>query len=159
MNKIKLSSAPLDMMGLMSAARHAEDMSLVLYSGYVSDSCEGLSVKYFHYEAHEAMASSMMDRLLDYAKRSWKLSVAMACHRVGKVAVGEPALVVVTAAPDRSNAYGANRYIIDYIKTELPIWKCTCFFDGSYSWDGSPGAQGVAGKVNKRLQGFEQRVA
>ena len=59
---------------------------------------------------------------------------AIAQHRTGKVAIGETAVVVITASAHRSEAYAANRYIIDRIKHEAPIWKCEYYKDGSHEW-------------------------
>ena len=43
-------------------------------------------------------------------------------HRTGLVPIGEAA-VAITAAPHRSAAYEANRYVIEAIEERLPIWK------------------------------------
>ena len=47
-------------------------------------------------------------------------------------------MVIVTASPHRSDAYAANRYVIEAIKDRLPIWKRERFGDGS-EWK-RPGA-------------------
>ena len=59
-------------------------------------------------------------------------------HRVGIVPIGEAAVAIVTAAPHRSDAYEANRFVIEAIKERLPIWKRERFADGS-EWK-RPGA-------------------
>ena len=59
-------------------------------------------------------------------------------HRTGLVPIGEAAVAIVTAAPHRSAAYEANRYVIEAIKERLPIWKRERFADGS-EWK-RPGA-------------------
>jgi molybdopterin synthase catalytic subunit len=57
---------------------------------------------------------------------------------VGRVAVGETAVVVVTASAHRGEAYAANQYIIDRIKREAPIWKREYFTDGASEWGSNP---------------------
>ncbi|MEP7082139.1 MAG: molybdenum cofactor biosynthesis protein MoaE, partial [Chloroflexota bacterium] len=64
-------------------------------------------------------------------------SVAMA-HRHGLVPLGEAAVAIVTAAAHRAEAYEANRFVIEEIKSRLPIWKRERFPDGS-EWK-RPGA-------------------
>jgi molybdopterin synthase catalytic subunit len=59
-------------------------------------------------------------------------------HRVGAVPIGEAAVAIVTAAPHRSEAYEANRFVIEAIKERLPIWKRERFADGT-EWK-RPGA-------------------
>jgi molybdopterin synthase catalytic subunit len=74
------------------------------------------------------------------AKAKWGLSVAIAQHRIGRVEIGETAVVVITASAHRSEAYEANRYIIDRIKQEAPIWKCEHYQDGAKEWSNNNGA-------------------
>jgi len=59
-------------------------------------------------------------------------------HRTGVVPIGEVAVAIVAAAPHRSDAYDANRFVIEGIKERLPIWKRERFVDGS-EWK-RPGA-------------------
>jgi molybdopterin synthase catalytic subunit len=59
-------------------------------------------------------------------------------HRTGLVRIGEAAVVIVTAAPHRAEAYEANRFVIEAIKERLPIWKRERFADGT-EWK-RPGA-------------------
>ena len=51
------------------------------------------------------------------------LEAAAAEHRVGRVALGEPAVVVAVAAAHREEAFAGAREIIDRIKAQAPIWK------------------------------------
>ena len=76
----------------------------------------------------------MIGDILSTARAKWKLQIAVARHRIGKVAIGETAVVVITASAHRSEAFEANRYIIDRIKHEAPIWKCEYYADGTREW-------------------------
>ena len=51
------------------------------------------------------------------------LQAAAAEHRVGRVALGEPGVVVAAAAAHREEAFAGAREIIDTIKAQAPIWK------------------------------------
>ncbi|RYY21810.1 MAG: molybdenum cofactor biosynthesis protein MoaE, partial [Sphingobacteriaceae bacterium] len=79
------------------------------------------------------------------------LKIALAQHRTGKVGVMESAVVVITASPHRAEAYSANRYIIDRIKHESPIWKCEYFKDGSKEWGGNCNCQKITGDASKHV--------
>jgi molybdopterin synthase catalytic subunit len=50
------------------------------------------------------------------------------------VGIGDTAVVVITASPHRSEAYLANRHIIDRMKHEAPIWKCEYYQGGMKEW-------------------------
>ena len=71
------------------------------------------------------------------AKEYDVLAVA-ALHRVGPLEVGDPAVIVATAADHRGEAFEATRALIDSLKATVPIWKHQRFADGGDEWVGSP---------------------
>ncbi len=150
-----LSAHTIDIAALLAMAHHPKAGAVVLFSGETRDSSHGKEVSYLEYEAQEALAEKMMADILQQAKEKWPLNIAMAVHRTGKVAVSETAVVVVTACAHRSEAYAANRFIIDKIKHEAPIWKCEYFTDGSKEWGGNCSCKEITGDVNKHVYEFE----
>jgi molybdopterin synthase catalytic subunit len=146
-----ISDSPLDVVGLLASAHHPKAGALVLFSGEVRNHNLGRDVDYLEYEAYIPMASRMIKEILNEALRKWSLHIALAQHRIGKVEVGESAVVVITASSHRREAYEANRYIIDRIKHEVPIWKCEYFSDGTKKWGGNCSCHEVTGDVNKHI--------
>jgi molybdopterin synthase catalytic subunit len=61
-------------------------------------------------------------------------------HRVGRIEVGEAAVVIAVAAAHRAETFPACHYIIDRIKEILPIWKREYGPDGSV-WVEGPDSQ------------------
>lgn len=108
--------------------------AIVLFSGEARNHHAGRGVEILEYEAHEDMAESYLEGILSDAKEKFSLELARCVHRVGRVEIGQSAVVVVTAAAHREEAYAANRYIIDRIKSEAPIWKKEFFQDGTSEW-------------------------
>ena len=98
---------------------------------------KGRAVTALEYEAYGPLAIKMIGEILRTATQKWGLHIALAQHRVGRVAAGETAVVVITASAHRGEAYEANRYIIDRIKHEAPIWKCEIYADGTREWSKS----------------------
>ena len=131
-----ISSAPLDLCHLLSLAHHPAAGAVVLFSGEVRDSNVGKEVDHLEYEAQPSMASKMIRAILNEAISRWSLQFAIARHRVGKVQIGESAVVVITSSRHRKEAYEASQFIISKIKHEVPIWKCEYFTDGSKEWVG-----------------------
>ncbi|MDO6431239.1 molybdenum cofactor biosynthesis protein MoaE [Flavitalea sp. BT771] len=129
-----ISAAPLDMVELLRRAHHPAAGAVVLFSGEVRDHNKGRAVDHLEYEAYQPLAVKMIHAILAEATAKWSLQSAIAQHRVGRLAIGESAVVVITAAAHRREAYEANRHIIDRIKHEVPIWKCEYFHDGSHQW-------------------------
>lgn len=132
-----LSADPIDIAALFAAAHHPQAGAVVLFSGETRNSAAGKEVVYLDFEACEPVAEKMMGSILAEATARWNLHLAIAQHRTGKVGVMECAVVVITAAKHRKEAYAANRYIIDRIKHELPIWKYEVWADGTGTWGGN----------------------
>ena len=122
------------MAAMLQGAHHPGAGAVVLFSGEARNNSHGRTVTCLEYEAHESMANKMIAGILEEAKTKWDLKTVLACHRTGRVAIGETAVVVITAAAHRREAYAANQYIIDRIKSEAPIWKREYFEDGSTEW-------------------------
>lgn len=129
-----ISDKPLNYASLFNTFRNPNSGAVVLFSGEVRGSNQGKSVDRLEYEAYEPMANSMIAAILDEAVSRWCLNKAICVHRIGTVEVMECAVVVITASAHRSAAYDANRYIIDRVKHEVPIWKHEFFTDGTSEW-------------------------
>ena len=108
-----------------------------LFVGLVRDhdpAGPGSTVRWLEYSAHPS-AEDTMERIVDEVGASYG-AVAVADHRLGRLGVGETAVVVAVAAAHRDAAREACRVLIDRIKTEVPIWKRQAFDDGVTSWVG-----------------------
>ena len=148
----RLSSEPIAPDALKESLRHNAAGALVTFEGWVRDHNEGRSVEQLAYEAFEVLAVSEGNRIIAEAIIRFGVLEAVCIHRTGLLAIGEPAVWVGVVAPHRDAAYQANRYIIDNIKTRLPIWKKEFYAGGEAEWvncqqcanHAHPQAQGVA---------------
>jgi len=96
-------------------------------------------VTMLEYEAHPTMAEARLLAIAEEAARKWDLRHVFAHHRSGVCRLGEPTVVVACSAPHRADALEACRWIIDEIKSTVPIWKREVYADGS-AWVGPEGA-------------------
>jgi molybdopterin synthase catalytic subunit len=152
-----LSAHSINIPEMLALAHHPKAGAIVLFSGETRDTSHGKEVSHLLYEAQESMADKMIAVILQQATERWQLNIAVAVHRTGKVAVSETAVVVITACAHRSEAYAANRFIIDKIKHEVPIWKCEYFTDGSKEWGGNCNCRDITGDANKHVYEFEEK--
>jgi molybdopterin synthase catalytic subunit len=106
----------------------------VLFTGTVRDHAEGRSgVSHLEYEAYPEPAVDRMMRIAEEARLRWtSLGRIALLHRVGRLEVGECAVVVAVSAPHRDEAFEAGRWCIDTLKATVPIWK-------RESWSGGVG--------------------
>jgi molybdopterin synthase catalytic subunit len=106
----------------------------VSFCGTVRDNSGGRGVVNLEYEAYGEYVEQHMTRIVREVRRRWPSVDRIALvHRVGLLAVGEIAVVVVTSAPHRAEAFAANAFSIDTLKTTAPIWKLERRDDGSNS--------------------------
>jgi len=115
------------------------DGALCMFLGVVRNENAARPVLHLEYEAYEEMALLLMQEIAAEAKRRWKLSDLRLVHRLGRLEVGETGVAVAVAAPHRSEAFEACRYLIDALKATVPIWKKEFHADGAV-WLEGPGA-------------------
>ena len=75
------------------------------------------------YEAYEPMARAEMARLIAACRAQWPVQNIVLWHRIGRVAVGEPSVLIAVSCPHRGEAFAACRFLIDELKKSVPIWK------------------------------------
>jgi molybdopterin synthase catalytic subunit len=146
-----ISNKDIDVFKLIDQYQSEEAGAVVIFNGTVRKQSLGKEVSHLFYEAAEIMAEKMMTEIIFEAKQKWNLSNVFAIHRIGDVKIGESAVLVITATPHRKEAYDANRFIIEKIKHELPLWKCEYFVDGTKKWGGNCNCHEVTGDVNKHI--------
>ncbi len=109
--------------------------AVVTFVGAVRDENEGRKVTLLEYEAYGSMAEAELVRVEEEIASELPGARVFALHRVGKLSVGEAAVVCAASAPHRDEAFRACRMLIDRIKERLPIWKREHGPDGPY-WVG-----------------------
>ena len=130
-----LTDGVIDVRSLEAAVAATGHGALVTFIGRARNRAEdGREVLALEYEAYPEMATAVLAEIVGEAEDRWAGCVAAVVHRVGGVPIGEAAVAIVTAAAHRSEAYEANRYVIEAIKERLPIWKRERFADGGSEW-------------------------
>lgn len=121
---VRLTRAPLS---LAAAVRELEAPALgalVVFVGRVRpDRTRAAKVVALQYEAHRAPAVRELARLEREARERFGAARTVAWHRVGRVGVGEPAVIVGAACGHRAAAFSATRFLIDELKRSVPVWK------------------------------------
>jgi molybdopterin converting factor subunit 1 len=92
-------------------------------------------VDHLEYEAYGPMAVREMTRLCEEIEAEIPEVRLAVEHRVGRLEVGDVAVVIAAAAPHRAEAFAACRQMIDRLKERVPIWKKEVGDDGA-EWIG-----------------------
>jgi MoaE-MoaD fusion protein len=129
--RILVSAATLSLDTAIDAVRGPDAGGIVVFLGTVRDASRGKRVRHLLYEAYAEMAETKMREIAERLERAHApLRIAMH-HRVGDLAIGDIAVVVVAAAPHRDAAFVAARAAIDELKQVVPIWKKEYTDDGA----------------------------
>ena len=105
-----------------------------IFEGIVRNFNDGHDVIKLEYECYESLAIKEGNRILDEATDMFGLIDAFCIHRVGTLAIGETAVIVVATSGHRNEAFKGCRYIIDEVKYRVPIWKKEHYQDGETKW-------------------------
>lgn len=95
------------------------------------------AVAALEYSSHPDAERALRD-LAARAAEAYGAVVAVS-HRIGRLEVGEAAVVIAVGAPHRAEAFAACRDVIEDIKRELPVWKRQIEADGTAEWKGLGG--------------------
>lgn len=95
----------------------------------------GEQVTELEYSAHPTARDQLVEVAGKVAAEYPGCALA-AVHRVGRLEVGDLAVVVAASAAHRAEAFAACRALIDTLKEQVPIWKREEFRDGSHTWVG-----------------------
>jgi molybdopterin synthase catalytic subunit len=132
---VQLLATPLSLDRCLAAVSGAGMGGVVTFTGMVRRQSRGALVDHLEYEAYGAMALREMTRLCDEIEAEVAGAKLAIEHRVGRLEVGEIAVVIAAAAPHRAEAFTACRAMIDRLKDRVPIWKKEVGDDGA-EWIG-----------------------
>lgn len=129
---VGLSEHPLPVEAALAWAEQPNCGGIVLFSGVARDHSDGRDdVSVLEYEAYESQVAPRLQALADDARVRWPDLVRLVLlHRIGRLEVGESAVVVVASAPHRTEAFAGARFCIDALKATVPIWKREKWADG-----------------------------
>jgi molybdopterin synthase catalytic subunit len=130
----RISSTPINAAALRMELADPQAGACAIFEGWVRGRNEGQRVQALDYEAHGLLAAKEGARVLAEARARFPLLGAVCVHRVGHLQLGELAVWVGVTAEHREAAFGACRFVIDEIKSRLPIWKKEHYAGGATGW-------------------------
>jgi molybdopterin synthase catalytic subunit len=128
---------PLDLALHEQAVSDPHAGAVVSFQGVVRDHDHGRGVLALEYEGHPSAVDVLREVAGEIGADPDVIAVAIS-HRIGKLAVGDIALVASVSAAHRGDAFRACGRLVDEAKARLPIWKRQVFDDGNEEWVNSP---------------------
>jgi molybdopterin synthase catalytic subunit len=132
--RFRLSVTPFDTATLRAELLDARVGGYASFEGWVRDHNDGRHVDGLRYEAYATLAETEGEAILAEAMAQFEILDAHCVHRTGDLAIGELAVWVGVSAAHRDAAFAACRYVIDEVKSRVPIWKHERYADGDAGW-------------------------
>lgn len=131
----RLSEEPLDVNAAVAEVQSPKAGAIATFVGTTRVRSRGRTVLHLDYEAFPEMAERVMAELAESLKAKYKLTEVAIHHRVGRVGIGEPSVVIAVSAPHRADALAACKEAIDTLKVTAPLWKKEVY-EGGEEWIG-----------------------
>ncbi|OOF80093.1 molybdopterin synthase catalytic subunit MoaE [Rodentibacter caecimuris] len=97
--------------------------AVVIFVGKVRDLNLGDDVSSLYLEHYPAMTEKALQEIISEAKQRWDIQRIAVIHRVGLLHTGDEIVLVGVSSAHRGDAYRANEFIMDYLKSKAPFWK------------------------------------
>ena len=108
--------------------------AVVGFAGIVRNHDAGREVLHLDYSAHPHAEQILFEVLAEVAAAAPGVHAIAASHRVGRLQIGDAALVAAVAAEHRAAAFETCARLVDAVKERLPVWKHQFFADGTDEW-------------------------
>jgi molybdopterin synthase catalytic subunit len=101
----------------------AEEGAVATFTGYVRADKQAKDIRCMELEHYPGMTEKSIEGIMALAGQRWPLLAARVVHRVGKLYPGDQIVWVGVSSAHRDAAFSACDFIMDYLKTEAPLWK------------------------------------
>ena len=127
--------APLDLAAHLSAVESPHAGAVASFIGQVRDHDPDVTgtVLTLEYSCHPDAERILAELVARFETEGVRIAIS---HRIGRLAVGDLALVACVSSAHRAAAFDICRALVEAVKIELPIWKRQLTDDGAHTWVG-----------------------
>ncbi len=131
----RLSEEPLSLDAVVGEVADERAGAVATFTGTTRIESRGRTVRWLDYEAYAEMAEDVMAGIAAQLEERYDLCAVSIHHRIGRVGIGEPSVVIAVSAPHRADALAACKDAIDVLKESVPVWKKEVY-EGGEEWIG-----------------------
>jgi molybdopterin synthase catalytic subunit len=121
-----------------SIAKHQTKTSIGAHNIFLgqvrADVIDNKTIKAIEYTAYEDMANAKFHEIREAAFEKFNLTCMHIYHSLGTVNAGDICLFVFVSSPHRKMVFDALEYIVEEIKTNVPVFGKEIFEDSSHQW-------------------------
>ncbi|WP_198532190.1 molybdenum cofactor biosynthesis protein MoaE [Salinivibrio sp. ML290] len=134
----RIQEAPLDINVLTQELTESssECGAIVTFTGRVRGSSEAnMGVKEIYLESYPSMTNKAMMEIVEEVKLRWRaVEKVSIIHRVGVIGLCEPIVFVGVSSKHRKDSFEAASFIMDQLKTSVPLWKKENIEGQGWAW-------------------------
>jgi molybdopterin synthase catalytic subunit len=97
--------------------------ALVNFTGYCRAKTGDVPVEELRIDHYPGFTEKEISRLAEETARRFDCPDLLVVHRVGVIRPGEAIVLVAALSIHRANAFKAVESLMDYLKTDAPLWK------------------------------------
>ena len=122
---IRIQTADFDVSTELAQLRSGNPKvgAIVSFVGAVRDLNDGHTISQMALEHYPGMTEKALATIIAQAKARWNIADALVIHRVGPLQPQDQIVLVAVTSAHRGEAFKACEFIIDYLKTDAPLWK------------------------------------
>jgi molybdopterin synthase catalytic subunit len=135
--RVALTEDPIDLAEHEALVAHHAAGAVVGFAGVIRNHDGGRTVTRLEYSAHPSAQQTLAEVVAEVAAEAPGVRAIAVSHRIGRLEIGDAALVAAVAADHRRAAFDTCSKLVDTVKARLPVWKHQHFTDGSDEWVGS----------------------
>lgn len=120
---IRITKNHLNLQEIMLELENNSAGALSIFIGNVRNRGRSGNVSEIYYETYSEMAEQKMREIENEAQTKWEIKKLVAFHRIGSIKVGESSIIIGISSEHRNEAFEACKYVINNVKTRVPIWK------------------------------------
>ena len=114
--------------------RSSEAGAIVFFVGLVRDFDASGKLDGLILEHYPGMTEQSLHGIVQKAADRWSILGMTVIHRVGRLHNHDQIVLVAVSSRHRQDSFDAACFVMDYLKTEVPIWKKSVTASGVENW-------------------------
>ena len=131
---IDLVEEPIEVDKMLALVSCEKAGAICSFLGVTRKDGDTENTQHLYYEAYRSMALRTLDKIAKKALQDFNTEKIAIVHRIGKVALKETSIFIAVSTAHRKQSFLSCQFIIDTIKTDVPIWKKEFTSDINFVW-------------------------
>ena len=124
--RVSIREQDFDLSAEVAALRAADPRvgAVATFTGTVRDRYgDEQGIRALELEHYPGMTEAALEAMIDEAHRRFDILGARIVHRVGRLEPTAQIVLVAVTSAHRGEAFRACEFLMDYLKTQAPLWK------------------------------------